>query len=131
MTEMQNPDEIWRAARDAAPARHEEQPPVILRAEVWPYPDLRRIWVRAELSPFADYPNLEMTITDEAGQAVSSMFLVEVREAYQSVTLHLRREPEAGKAYRLGIELTRDEKLLDSRSLPFTLEYHDPKGEDR
>ncbi len=131
MTEMQKPEDIWAAALDEAPARHEEQPPVFLRVEAWPYPDLRRIWVRAEISPFAAYPNLELTITDERGQTVSSMFMVEVRETYQSVTMHLRREPEAGKTYNLALELTRDEALLDARSLPFVLAFRDPKGEDK
>ena len=128
MTEMQNPEEVWAAALGEAPARHEERPPVFLRVEAWPYPDLRRIWVRAEMSPFAAHPNLELKIMDESGQVVSSMFMVEVRDTYQSVTLHLRREPEAGKTYHLGLELTRDEALLDTHTLPFVLAFRDPNS---
>lgn len=128
---MQNPNEIWRESLSEAPARTEERPPVFLRAEAWPYPDLQRLWVRLEISSFAAFPNLELTLTDSHGEVVSRMFVVEVREAYQSLTLHLRQEPRAGKPYRLTVELTRDEQVLDTRSLVFDLIFSNPRGENK
>lgn len=128
MTQMQDPNEIWRASLTDARQRAEEQPPTILRAEAWPYPELDRLWVRLELGPFVAFPNLELILTDPGGEVVSSMFMVEVREAYQSLTMHLRKPPEPSKPYRLTIDLTRDEQLLDSRELDFVLEFRDPKG---
>ncbi|MEJ5199860.1 MAG: hypothetical protein WHX53_13130 [Anaerolineae bacterium] len=126
MTKITDPIEIYRAALAAAPTPTEEHPPVIERAEVWPYPDLRRLWVRVQTSPFAAYPNLTFTVSDGEGQIVCTMFMVEIREPYQSVTLHLRQEPQPGAMYRLEIELERDEALLDRRELEFALVFREP-----
>jgi hypothetical protein len=126
MTQMQDPGEIWRRSLDEAPARNEEHLPLILRAEAWPYPDLRRLWIRLELSSFDAFPNLELILRDSGGQIVSTMFVVEVRAAYQSLTLHLRQEPRAGERYHLTVELTRDEQMLDRRSLEFALVFLEP-----
>jgi hypothetical protein len=128
MTQMQDPNEIWRASLTDAGERKEEHPPTILRAEAWPYPELDRLWVRVELSPFVAFPNLEFILTDASGDVASTMFMVEVRETYQSLTLHLRREPQPAQPYRLTIELTRDEYVLDTRELDFDLVFRDPKG---
>jgi hypothetical protein len=131
MTQMQDPNEIWRASLSGVGERKEEHPPTILRAEVWPYPDLGRLWVRLEISPFVALPNLELILTDARGELVNSMFMVEVRETYQSLTLHLRQEPRPAQPYRLTIELTRDDQVLDTRDLDFDLVFRDPKGEQK
>ncbi|MGQ9490312.1 MAG: hypothetical protein ACUVS6_06290 [Anaerolineae bacterium] len=127
MTEMQDPIEIYRAALAQIPLREEPAPPTIRRAEVWPYPDLRRLWARVETTPFAAYPNLAFTVTDPDGAVICTMFMVEIREPYQSVTLHLRQAPRPGERYTLTIELEREEQLLDTRVLPFELIFRDPE----
>jgi hypothetical protein len=129
MTQMQDPDEIWRASLTAAPRRVEEAPPVFLRAEAWPYPDLDKVWVRLETSPFDAFPNLELLLADPDGDLVSDMFMVEMRETYQSLTLHLRRPPRPGERYHLTLELTRDEQSLDTLEMDVDLIFRDPKGE--
>ncbi len=131
MTKMQNPDEVWHESLREAPPRTEEHPPVIQRSEVWPYPDLLRLWVRLEISPFAAFPNLELTLTDPDGQVANSMFIVEMREVYQSLTLHLRKQPRQGERYRLTILLSRNETVLDTRALDFDLVFRDPQGETK
>jgi hypothetical protein len=131
MTQMQDPNEIWRASLTDAGERTEEHPPTILRAEAWPYPDLDRLWVRVEISSFVAYPNLELILTGPGGEVINSMFMVEVHETYQSLTFHLRRPPEPGQQYRLTVELTRDEQMLDTRELDFDLVFRDPKGEQK
>src|SRR5512139_2234388 len=93
MTQMQDPNEIWRASLTEAGERKEEHPPTIQRAEVWPYPELDRLWVRLEISPFVAFPNLELTLFGPDGEAINSMYMVEVREAYQSLTIFLRQPP--------------------------------------
>ena len=105
----------------------EEHPPVIRRAEVWPYPDLVRLWVRLEISPFAAFPNLDLTLIDPDEAVVATMAMVEIRNAYQSVTLHLRRAPRPGERYRLEIELSRDEAVLDTRTVAFELTFRNPE----
>lgn len=128
MTDLQDPIEIYRASLAELPAREEAGPPVIRRAEVWPYPDLQRLWARVEVSPFAAFPNLAFTVTDPDGAVVCTMFMVEMREPYQSITLHLRQPPRAGERYTLVIELERDEQILDTSTLPFDLVFREPEA---
>jgi len=127
MTELQDPIELYRASLASAPVPIEEHPPTLVRFEVWPYPDQVRLWVRLETSPFAAFPNLALTVTDPDGATVATMFMVEIREAYQSVTLHLRQPPRPGERYRLEIELSRDEAVLDTRAVDFDLTFRNPE----
>jgi hypothetical protein len=126
MTKLKDPIEIYRDSLAGAPERVEARPPVIERAEVWPYPDLKRLWVRMQISPFATFPSLALTVTEPGGVVACSMFMVEIRDAYQSVTLHLRREPQPGVSYRLEIELMRDEAVLDAKVIDFELAFREP-----
>ena len=129
MTKLQDPIEIYRDSLAGTPERVESQPPVIERAEVWPYPDLKRLWVRVQVSLFAAFPSLGFTVTEPGGAVACSMFMVEIRDAYQSVTLHLRREPRPGASYRLEIELMRDEAVLDTKAVVFELVFREPDQE--
>ncbi len=126
MTELQDPIEVYRQSLADAPQVVELHPPTIERAEVLPYPDLSRIWVRIQTSPFSSSPNLALTLRDPEGTTVSTMFIIEAREPYQSLTLHLRQPPRAQEQYRLEIELSRDEEVLDTRLLSFALHYEEP-----
>lgn len=126
MTEMDDPLEIYRRSLADAPQVVETHPPRIERAEVWPYPELERLWARVQVSPFAAFPNLSFTVTDPDGVIVCTMFMVEIREVYQSVTLHLRQPPRPGETYHLLIELSREEAELDARTLDFELVFRDP-----
>ncbi len=128
MTELQDPIEIYRSSLTELAAREEASPPVILRAEVWPYPDLQRLWVRMEISPFAACPDVSFAVSDPDGAVVSSMFIVELREPYQAVTLHLRQAPRSGEPYQLLIELSRDEAVLDQRTVAFELTFKEPQN---
>ncbi len=127
MTQMDDPIEIYRKALADIPAVIEEHPPVINRAEVWPYPELDRLWVRVETSRFAAFPNLAFTVLDPDGGRATTLFMVEIRETYQTVTLHLRQAPRPGARYRLEIELSRAEAVLDTRTIEFDLVFRDPK----
>jgi hypothetical protein len=129
MTKIQDPIELYREALANAPAPIEDRPPTIERAEVWPYPDLKRLWVRVQTTPFAAYPNLALTVSDSDDQVVCTLFMVEIREPYQSITLHLRQAPRPGALYRLAIELSRDELILDQRVTDFELVFRDPTPE--
>lgn len=128
MTELQDPIEIYRASLASIPAPVETHPPTIERVEVWPYPDLKRLWARVETTPFAAFPDLAFTVSDPDGEIVCTLFMVEIRDAYQAVTLHLRRTPRPGETYRLEIELLRAEAPLDTRTLDFPLVFREPTG---
>ncbi len=126
MSEFEDPIEIYRQALERAPRPVEEHPPVIQRVEVWPYPELDRLWLRLETSPFAALPNLAFTLFGPDGEVVSNMFVIEARTAYQSLTMHLRQPPRPGERYRLEIELSRDDETLDQRAAEFDLVYREP-----
>jgi hypothetical protein len=128
MPELDDPIEIYRRSLASLPTPVETQPPVIQRAEVWPYPELTRLWVRVETSPFAAYPNLALAVLGPDESVVATMFMVEIRDAYQSVTLHLRQPPQPGQKYVLELELARDEVVLDTHRLEFDLVFRDPKA---
>ena len=128
MTEFQDPIEIYRRSLASLPTPVEAQPPVIQRAEVWPYPELNRLWVRVETSPFAAFPNLAITVVGPDEVVVATMYMVEIRDPYQSVTLHLRQAPRPGKKYALELELSREEVALDTRRLEFDLVFREPQG---
>jgi hypothetical protein len=126
MTDLQDPVELFRQSQAAAPKVVELHPPTLERIEVRPYPDLLRLWVRIQISPFSTHPNLALTLLDPDGTVVSTLFIVEARQPYQSLTLHLRQPPRAGEPYRLEIELSRDGQVLDARPVPFTLVFEEP-----
>jgi hypothetical protein len=126
MTELQDPVDVFRQSLDNLPRTTELHPPLLERAEVRPYPDLSRIWVRVQISPFATYPNLALTLLGPDGGIVSNLFVVEAREPYQSLTLHLRQPPIAGEQYQLEIELSRDDRTLDTRRISFALDFKEP-----
>jgi hypothetical protein len=126
MAKFKDPIEIYRESLKDLPVPAEEHPPRIERAEAWPYPELDRIWIRLEISPFATHPNLAFALLGPDGQAVSTMDIVEIREPYQSLTLHLRQPPRPGEPYRLAIELSRGDAVLDTRFVDFELVYREP-----
>lgn len=102
---------------DAGPLRIE-------RMAVHPYPDLKRLWVRVQLSAFERPPNVLLQCLDADGREVAEMLLVEWRDPYISLTMHLRNGI-AGGSYTLRAELARDEELLDSKEYPFILEFRE------
>jgi hypothetical protein len=125
MTEMQDPVEVYRQSLASAPRVSELHPPTIGRAEVLPYPELSRLWVRVETSTFSAYPDLLLSLRDSDGTVVSTLYIVEVRESYQSLTLHLRQPPRPGEQYRLQIELSRNGETLDTRQVDFELTFRE------
>lgn len=130
MTKLTDPIELYREALADAPAPTEDRPPAIERVEVWPYPDLQRLWVRLQTGPFAAFPDLALAVHDPDGQEVCALFMVEIRQPYQSVTLHLRQPPRPGETYRLEIELIRGEATLDRRLVEFALAFREPDPKD-
>ncbi len=61
------------------------------------------------------------------GQVVATMFMVAIRESYQSVTLHLRQPPRPDERYALEIELSREETVLDAHTMEFDLVFREPR----
>jgi hypothetical protein len=131
MTKLQDPVKVYRESLASVPRVVEAHPPAIERAEVLPYPELSRLWVRIQIGPFATYPDLALSLLDPDGNPVSEMFIVEARQPYQSLTLHLRHTPRAGEVYRLDIVLCRNGQVLDTRQLNFELTFKEPPDAPR
>ncbi len=55
-----------------------------------PYPDGQRVRVNIEITPFQKRPHIEVSITDSAGEEVSTASIVEPMGWKLEVTMHLR-----------------------------------------
>jgi len=107
------------------------EPVHIQRARLYPFPDLKRLWLRVDLSPFIQPPNLEVIVRDSEGRVATSMYMVEWREPRISLTLHLRIPPQEGNRYVAELILTeKGEKILDRKEVPFDLIFVEPDPED-
>lgn len=107
------------------------EPVHIRRARLYPFPDLKRLWLRVDLSPFIQPPNLEVIVRDPEGRVATSMYIVEWREPRLSLTLHLRIPPQEGGHYVAELILTeKEEKVLDRKEVPFELTFVEPEPED-
>ncbi len=107
------------------------EPVHIRRARLYPFPDLKRLWLRVDLSPFAQPPNLEVIVRDPEGRVATSMYMVEWREPRVSLTLHLRIPPREGGRYVAELILTeKGERVLDRKEVPFDLTFVEPEPED-
>jgi hypothetical protein len=108
---------------------HEDAPPRLERVQVLPYPDLKRLWVRIQISPFARYPDLDIRILGPDGNEAAEMYVVENRETYLSLTLHLSA-PIPGARYLARVTLQRGHEtveVLDTKETPFDLVFVEPE----
>ena len=64
-----------------------------LRAEPWSE-DGRRYRIHIDITPFLERPNIEVAITNEDGDTVSSVSIIESIDAHLAFTIHLRGEPD-------------------------------------
>jgi hypothetical protein len=85
-----------------------------------PLPDMNRVTVEMELSPFAEYPDLDISILSPEGEVVANMFVVEARDQVMALTLHLR-QPEPTALYTARLKVLRGKETLDQREVTFNL----------
>lgn len=110
----------------------EPRPPAEMRFEhvaVTPYADGRRVKLSFRFPPFLERPSVEAWVTDDQGQAVASLSLIEAMEQDFDFTLHLRSPAPRG-AHTLHLRLFYlkhpdqfdDHWVVDEQSVPFTVE---------
>jgi hypothetical protein len=92
----------------------------ILKLRAIPLPDMKRVTVEMELSPFVEHPNLDISILSPEGEVVANMFVVEARDQVMTLTLHLR-QPEPEALYTARLAVLREEETLDQREVTFNL----------
>jgi len=89
-----------------------------------PLPDLKRVTVEMELSPFAEHPNLDISILSPEGEVIANMFVVEARDQVMALTLHLR-QPEPAALYTARLKVLKGEETLDQREVTFAWRKED------
>jgi len=92
----------------------------ILKLRAIPLPDMKRVTVEMELSPFVEHPNLDISILSSEGEVVANMFVVEARDQVMTLTLHLR-QPEPEALYTARLVVLREEEILDQHEVTFNL----------
>jgi hypothetical protein len=108
-----------------------DEPLRIERCVLYPYPDLKRIWTRLWLTAVQGeaHPNLEVMVYNPDGSENCSVFMMEHAESRAETTLHMRN-PTAGAAYRVVVEMTRglggEAQLLDRHEFELLLEFRNP-----
>ncbi len=66
------------------------------------------------------YPNIELSILNSRRQQVASLFIVEHKEKFTSLTLHLS-SPDVEEQYTARAEMTYMAEVIDGVETPFTL----------
>jgi hypothetical protein len=90
-----------------------------------PLPDKKRVTVEIELSPFAEHPDLDISILSLKGEVIANMFVVEARDQVMALTLHLR-QPEPEALYTARLTVLRREETLDQGETTFALRREEP-----
>jgi hypothetical protein len=93
---------------------------LILKLRAIPLPDMKRVTVEMELSPFVEHPNLDISILSPEGEVVANMFVVEARDQVMALTLHLR-QPEPEALYTARLAVLREEEILNQHEVTFNL----------
>ncbi len=90
----------------------------IRKLQAIPLPDMKRVRVEIELSPFAEHPNLDISILSPQGEVLANLFVVEARDQAMALTLHLH-QPEPAALYTTRLTVLREEEILDLREVTF------------
>lgn len=70
------------------------------------------------------YPHVELSILNSQRQELASLYIVEHKEQFTSLTLHLR-QPDPQEAYIARAEMTYADKTLQVVEVPFKLNQGD------
>jgi hypothetical protein len=73
-------------------------------------------------SPF---PNIQLSVLNSQNQQVATLFIVEHKEAFTSLTLHLRAAPVIDELYTAKAEMTYQDEIIDVVEIPFRLNQAD------
>jgi hypothetical protein len=69
----------------------------------------------------SEFPDIELSIFNSDQQEVASLLIIEHKESFTALTLHLR-SPQADGRYTARAKMTHDNKTLEIVEVPFTLE---------
>ncbi len=92
----------------------------ILEATAQPSPDGRRVALNITLTPFLEYPNLEVVLFRPDGEEERSTSIIGAMDRHLALTLHIG-QPIAGETYRAQIDLIHEQEVLQSQSVSVVL----------
>ena len=104
------------------------------RILIYPYPDLRRLWVRIWLPARMEdeAPNVELIVYNPDGSENNSLVLLAQTDTRLNNTFHLKAPVLPDQIYRvealLSVGLDRKAQPVDHRSFDLTLTFRDPEA---
>ncbi len=89
----------------------------ITEATVQLAPDGHRVGLTITLTPFLEYPNLDIVLYRPDGAEERSVTIIGTMERHFMVTLHIK-QPLPGQ-YRIKIDLVHENEILQTRDVVF------------
>jgi len=90
-------------------------------ARIMPWPDGTRVTVEMGLTPFKEFPSIDISITTEAGELIKLTSMVGTMERRPAPTMWLPRGIPKGLPLIALIEVLGDEAPLQSVRVPFNV----------
>jgi hypothetical protein len=91
----------------------------ITEVEARPAPDGRRVALLITLTPFLEYPNLEVVLYRPDGDEERSLTVVGTMDRRLALTLHVK-QPMPGE-YRAQVDLIHEGSVLQTKQVVFSL----------
>lgn len=112
----------------------DDEPLGFERIIVYPYPDLKRIWVRMWITPKEDVePNVDIAIINPDGSENCSASMLAQTDTKLEKTLHMK-DSIAGTTYkfaaRLSQGMTESPDVIDFREFDMVLEFRNPQAKE-
>jgi hypothetical protein len=92
----------------------------ILEAIARPSPDGYRVALSFTLTPFLEYPNLEVILYRPDGDEERRLSIIGTMERHGQVILHVK-QPILGGTYRVRVELVYEGEVLHTQTVSFTM----------
>ena len=92
----------------------------ILEVTAQPEPSGHRIALNILLTPFLEYPNLEVALLRPDGTEERSLSIIGAMDRHLALTLHVSR-PEPGGKYTINIDLYHENEMLQARTVSFVM----------
>ncbi len=92
----------------------------ILEATAQPASDGRRVMLSIILTPFLEYPNLEVALLRPDGAEERSLSIIGTMERHLALTLHVG-QPIPGGEYTVRIDLLHDGEVLQTETVPLVM----------
>ncbi|HTP10973.1 MAG TPA: hypothetical protein VMP08_22115 [Anaerolineae bacterium] len=91
----------------------------ITEVQARPAPDGHRVALLITLTPFLEYPNLEIVLFRPDGEEERSLTVVGTMDRHLALTLHVK-QPMSGD-YRAQIDLIHEGEILQTQHITFAL----------